>query len=813
MEISGRAADLYRGKMKRVWNVLLILPVLCLVFAACGGSAIGEAQKFSPNDSPVILSIKAVNFDGSVITQLDIEPYKQFKLIVEASDPDNNPLDYKFDSESGTFAGISGNSSGCTAIFKTGRVTGGQNVGLWVMVSDGNGGFVRQSYNLGTGKSGAAITANLDRIRFKPSDAVKLSVSANCSGFFQLYCDGTGTEDFKFEKDAFRYSYSENKTIDFILAGPEYNGSVKADIYLDPKTVYINSTSYNLVLVFRDGLSQTGRFAQTIYVDEQKPVVNAVNGFSPVENVSLSQIFTVNFCEEIGYADSSSLELDKGGNVKLLSISGKTVEFAVSGLKALTQYNATISGIKDIAGNEILPDSSRSFVTRGDENNKFIVVDAISGKTEYKAYCGFIDTVNLQLKALYEANPVNDVSYSSSDPALVSVSTTGMITINTYGLNEVDKTVMITAAKASTADTSVYMVIIKPYYIVTKASEFGENGIIDANLNGRFRLGNDIDFNWSEVSTIGSYNLKPFTGVFDGNSKTLKNIKFNSTIYAGLFSYNMGIIKNLNIKNAAIDGDTRFSGIIAGFNQRNSLNPGIIDNCILDGITISNVFSSDCGAVAGKNFGGEINNCDVMNTVIAASSSGGIAGGSVNHDGFIEKISNCAVMSTTVTGNNCGGLVGETSGGSILNCSSTASVNGFNNIGGLIGAITNTYVADCYSTGNINGTESVGGLIGYVNDANSSVQRCYSVSQVTASQYYGELIGYVNFPIAGGFSCTESYYLDRTVNSSFGFPQTIDALQLSDTYDNWQFDSVWKIDSSKAINNGFPYLANKKPPQ
>ena len=62
--------------MKKVRNVLLILPVLCLVFAACGGSAIGDAQQFEPNEPPVILSIKAVNFDGSEITQLDIEPYK-----------------------------------------------------------------------------------------------------------------------------------------------------------------------------------------------------------------------------------------------------------------------------------------------------------------------------------------------------------------------------------------------------------------------------------------------------------------------------------------------------------------------------------------------------------------------------------------------------------------------------------------------------------------------------------------------------------------------------------------------------------------
>ena len=176
---------------------------------------------------------KAVNFDGTEITQLDIEPYKQFKLIIEAVDPDNNRLEYKFDSASGTFAGISSNSNGCTAVFKTGSIKGGQNIELWAMVTDGKGALVRQSFNLGTGKTGPAIVASLEKIRFRPTDKIKLSVSANCSGFFQLYCDGPA--NFDFEKDMYRYSYGSNKTTDFILAGP--NCTSYADMVLEAKLV------------------------------------------------------------------------------------------------------------------------------------------------------------------------------------------------------------------------------------------------------------------------------------------------------------------------------------------------------------------------------------------------------------------------------------------------------------------------------------------------------------------------------------------------------------------------------------------------
>ncbi|HOH36962.1 MAG TPA: hypothetical protein PLV17_05090, partial [Spirochaetota bacterium] len=157
-----------------VWAFFLVI-----LTASCGGSAIGDAQEFSPNEPPSIISIKAVNFDGTEITQLDIEPYKQFKLIIEAVDPDNNRLEYKFDSASGTFAGISSNSNGCTAVFKTGSIKGGQNIELWAMVTDGKGALVRQSFNLGTGKTGPAIVASLEKIRFRPTDKIKLSVSAN----------------------------------------------------------------------------------------------------------------------------------------------------------------------------------------------------------------------------------------------------------------------------------------------------------------------------------------------------------------------------------------------------------------------------------------------------------------------------------------------------------------------------------------------------------------------------------------------------------------------------------------------------------
>jgi len=599
--------------LKKLITTFLILPVLCLILFACGGSAIGDAQEFSPNVPPAILSIKAVNFDGSEITQLDIEPYKQFKLIVEATDPDNNPLEYKFDSESGTFAEILSNAKGCEAVFKTGSIKGGQNIELWAGVSDGKGALVRQSYNLGTGKSGPAITVKLEKIYFRPTDSVKLSISANCSGFFQLYCNGNDKEKFDFEKDMYRYSYSENKTTDFILAGPECTS--RADIYLESKSEYTNATYYNLVLVFRDGLFQTCDYGQTIYVDEQKP---EVNGFSPNIETSaeLNPEVTVAFNENIGYADSSCLKLEPaGGNIKILRISGNTAYFSVTGLKSLTPYTATISGIKDIAGNVMVPDSTNSFTTKYAGSSKFIVYDKNIGSS-YTSYCGF-ENKELNLIAQYDGKEVSDVRFTSSNQYYVSISDTGKKTVLTRNLENVDENITITAEY--NGEKAYFVVTIKPWYPVTKASEFGQGEIIDQNLNGRFRLENNIDFkasNVSVISPIGYYldgnplneDNKPFTGIFDGNrNKNFELINIvlidskpygtNGTgVNSGIFAYNKGSITNLVVNSAtyknSLEGEV---GIICATNE------GIISKCKVIDLEIT--ASSWAGGIAGYNFG------------------------------------------------------------------------------------------------------------------------------------------------------------------------------------------------------------------
>ncbi len=642
-------------------------------------------------------------------------------------------------------------TSGCTAIFKTGSIKGGQNIDLWAGVSDGNGAIVRQSFNLGTGKLGPAITAKFDKIRFKPTDSVKLSVSANCSGFFQLYSNGTGSENFDFEKDMYRYSYSENKTTDFILAGPECTSY--ADIVLESKPPYTNSTTYKLVLVFRDGLLQTCDYSLDIYVDAEKP---SVFKYEPLgTEVQLNPTVRVEFREPIGYAASSSLKISPAhGTIKLQSINGSIAIFSVTGLESFQEYTAKVSGIKDIAGNEMDEYITEPFTTIKQD---FVVADS-NDKAEYIAYCGFENSNStVELIPTFNGAPVNanDVTYQING-SNVEINS-NILSVMTHDIKyNSDETVKITARYQNYS--AVFTVIIEPWYSVTKAEDFADDGAINNNLNGRFKLMNNIDFGNAKISPIGESN-KSFTGIFDGLDNVLSNFEIQvSHDQTGLFAENnSGIIRKLKVINATCidtNNNTNYNnvGIICGFNQ------GTIENCHVQNPTLK--ADSYVGGIAGVS-NRTISNCSVNGGTIEATSASGIVGGIVGYNS--GNIDNSHNYSTKVTGvKNVGGLIGFVESGSVSEvkidiCSSSGEVNAIDSenndqyIGGMFGAIKknekNIIISFCNSTGKVTASNSkdVGGFVGNWNDGQIASE-CRSTGIVTApnSQNVGGFAGSIS---------------------------------------------------------------------
>ncbi len=261
---------------------------------------------------------------------------------------------------------------------------------------------------------------------------------------------------------------------------------------------------------------------------------------------------------------------------------------------------------------------------------------------------------------------------------------------------------------------------------------------------------NDIDLSgieWTEKTLC-------LGAEFNGNGYTIDNL----TSTRGLFVGNDGIIKNLNMTNAEINGGSAI-GILVGANYAKA----VIENCSVSGSVTSSY--RDGGGLAGSNYG-TIKNSSANVDVAGVYYVGGLAG--YNYDGATIQNSN-ATGSVTATNRMAGGLVGQNQG-TITNASASGYVSGLNQIGGLVGNnnganakienasatgdVTATgnssgglvgynqgTITNANASGNVNGAGTVGGLVGY-NNVNAKIENASATGDVTATDNHsGGLVG------------------------------------------------------------------------
>jgi len=193
----------------------------------------------------------------------------------------------------------------------------------------------------------------------------------------------------------------------------------------------------------------------------------------------------------------------------------------------------------------------------------------------------------------------------------------------------------------------------------------------------------------------------------------------------------------------------------------------------LDGATIENLFlkgvnvvgrDTDVGGLAGKaNNGSVIKKCAVTGTVKGFGGVGGLAGSTWTDSGkSATRVENCFVRVTlTHTGNRY----------------DTAGISGWNESDSI--QIVNSYSA---CTGELRPM------------AGCSDGTAVQASQITNSFYDKYLSEY-------------DQYDSKDTLRSFG--RTTEQMKTKSTYTDWDFDSIWAIDSSvntNKINDGYPYL-------
>ncbi|WP_321431011.1 GLUG motif-containing protein [uncultured Methanolobus sp.] len=250
-----------------------------------------------------------------------------------------------------------------------------------------------------------------------------------------------------------------------------------------------------------------------------------------------------------------------------------------------------------------------------------------------------------------------------------------------------------------------------PYQLSTStAIEELSSNPDDWGLN--FTLTGDITLTGNHTP-IGNSSIK-FTGDFDGNGHTIKNLTINQeSNYAGFFGYTLGAnVHDLGIETSSYG--------IKSTGQR-------------------------VGGLVGWLEYGTVSNCSFAGTV---SGSSDLVGGLVGMNKYGTAISNSsATGNVTGSGSYVGGLVGENWGSTIIDCSATGTVSGsIDCVGGLVGfnrydLNINTNVSNSYATGDVTGRNRVGGLVGF-ND-NSTVSTSYATGTVNGSgSSVGGLVGY-----------------------------------------------------------------------
>ena len=224
-----------------------------------------------------------------------------------------------------------------------------------------------------------------------------------------------------------------------------------------------------------------------------------------------------------------------------------------------------------------------------------------------------------------------------------------------------------------------------PYQL---ADIYGVQGMGSSGmLANSFTLANNVDasgtVNWNSGAgfvPIGTWFGTHFTGIFDGLSHTLSDLRINqpTTDFAGLFG--------------AIDVSSMIRNV------------GLVHSSVTAGSWVGSLVGAMGGAAS-------ISNCYATTSVSGQNHIGGLVG---------DIADNGTVSNSYVTGNvtgsatNVGGLVGYKNG-TIINSYATGNVSGSSNVGGLAGNIVSGTISGSYWN-----TQTNTGSAGFVSNSNLS---------------------------------------------------------------------------------------------
>lgn len=355
------------------------------------------------------------------------------------------------------------------------------------------------------------------------------------------------------------------------------------------------------------------------------------------------------------------------------------------------------------------------------------------------------------------------------------------------------------------------------------------------NLDGNYMLANDIDMsNFYTFEPIGNETDGAFTGTFDGNGYSIKNLVLNYETYkyVGLFGYLDGSVSNVHLDNADVVGG-RYVGGIAGYADKK----GSVTGCSASGqVHVQpTYFTSYLGGIVGRS------ECDISDCVNEAVIDmkyrtgsptiyiAGIVGYSLgniercenrqqlealdNNDSqylagiayYAKSIQNCTNKEKLSGGRITYGI-GHAQN-TIISCANIADIRGHFGIGEA------TRIEYCYNTGDVSNygigtaTDSVyrcyntgDCAIGIL----SNYQECFDVSRDTSDSHFmsGDSIRYGYYS-----SIRNPFYIgDYAINPYEKSGMTLNEIVQSDKFNNLNYDDLWT--RNPAYNDGLPIPKN-----
>ena len=329
-------------------------------------------------------------------------------------------------------------------------------------------------------------------------------------------------------------------------------------------------------------------------------------------------------------------------------------------------------------------------------------------------------------------------------------------------------------------------------YIISTASDFN---FMRSNLSAHYKLAASITLgsNWEPVGS----NVHPFTGSFDGDGYIISGLALSQSggsVYAGLFGFSTGDIKNVTLKMAASgitvsSSEVVYAGGIVGYNKG-----GKIENCSVEGkISVTAVSDGEMNVYAG---------------MIAGRSSGIISSSSATVGSVTASATKSTNKGTAASDGKlyAGGIVGLSEAALIGNTSAatvSASAKSLTEYtapkayaGGIAGAVIGN-VTKSQSAGNVvaDATSScaetsayAGGIAGYIS-GNVEVSKAEgNVTAETSAEvtrtYAGGIVGYISGNITETYA-TGEISAETTADNDIAYAGGIAGLingRISDSY-------------------------------